>query len=204
MRTAAGHSSRNPGRFFHSGTKSSWTWKNRFSTNSNPALRLIWSTLFWLPTLTVFTQVGCTIRAVTGDSMQPTLNPDLSRPRDVALFNRWSIVMKRRYERGDVVAFRSPQEHGKLLVKRLVALPGDKVKTLPPYADVEVVVPEGHGWLEGDASFNSEDSNHFGPVPLALIDSKLTYVVWPPKRLGAITSHTTGTQSERVVALPRS
>lgn len=80
---------------------------------------------------------------------------------------------------------RSPQEHGKLLVKRLVALPGDKVrglplfpvrvtlhvpsnddqvKTLPPYPDEEVVVPEGHGWLEGDAPFNSEDSNHFGPV----------------------------------------
>ncbi|KAH9049588.1 peptidase S24/S26A/S26B/S26C [Lactarius hengduanensis] len=201
---AAGHSFRNAGRFSHSGPKSSWTWKNRFSANNNPALRWVWSTLFWLPTFTVFTQVGCTIRAVTGDSMQPTLNPEPSRPRDVALFNRWSVVMNRRYERGDVVAFRSPQEHGKLLVKRLVALPGDKVKTLPPYPDVEVVVPEGHGWLEGDASFNSEDSNHFGPVPLALIDSKLTYVVWPPKRLGAITSHTTGTQSERVVALPHS
>jgi type IV secretory pathway protease TraF len=87
---------------------------------------------------------------------------------------------------------RSPQECGKLLVKRLVALPGDKVrrhtlpsveltsysngspssalsdndqvKTLPPYPDTEVVIPEGHGWLEGDAPFNSEDSNHFGPV----------------------------------------
>lgn len=74
------------------------------------------------------------------------------------------------------------------MVKRLVALPGDKVskdsvvlavirpllllvrpnqvKTLPPYSDVEVVVPEGHGWLEGDAPFNSEDSNHFGPVSI--------------------------------------
>ena len=91
---------------------------------------------------------------------------------------------------------RSPQEHGKLLVKRLVALPGDKVrgpepytffpvesssylhvlsdddqvKTLPPYPDEEVVIPEGHGWLEGDASFNSEDSNHFGPVRVAYSD----------------------------------
>jgi hypothetical protein len=34
------------------------------------------------------------------------MNPDLSRPRDVALFSRWSIVIERRYERGDVVAFR--------------------------------------------------------------------------------------------------
>ena len=40
----------------------------------------------------------------------------------------------------------------------------DQVKTLPPYPDAEIVIPEGHGWLEGDAPFNSEDSNHFGPV----------------------------------------
>jgi len=170
-------------------------WKN---VSRQPLVRRVRSTLIWLPTLTVFTQVGYTIRAVTGNSMQPTLNPDLSRPRDVALFSSWSIVIKRRYERGDVVAFRSPQEHGKLLVKRLVALPGDKVKTLPPYPDEEVVIPEGHGWLEGDAPFNSEDSNHFGPVPLALIDSRLTCVLWPLDRVGVISSHATGTQAERV------
>ncbi|KAI0254901.1 peptidase S24/S26A/S26B/S26C [Lactifluus subvellereus] len=173
-------------------------WKN---ISKKPPLRQVQSVLFWLPTFIVFTQVGCTVRTVTGNSMQPTLNPDLSRPRDVALFNRWSIVIKRSYERGDVVAFRSPQEHGKLLVKRLIALPGDQVKTLPPYPDVEVIVPEGHGWLEGDAPFNSEDSNHFGPVPLALIDSKLTCVLWPPKRVGAIGSQMTGTQAERVTEL---
>ena len=40
----------------------------------------------------------------------------------------------------------------------------NQVKTLPPYPDTEVVIPEGHGWLEGDAPFDSEDSNHFGPV----------------------------------------
>ncbi|KAI0000070.1 peptidase S24/S26A/S26B/S26C [Russula vinacea] len=176
-------------------------WKN--VTSKQPFVRRVQSALFWLPTMTVFTQVGCTIRAVTGNSMQPTLNPDLSRPRDVALFNRWSVVIKRRYERGDIVAFRSPQEYGKLLVKRLIALPGDKVKTLPPYPDTEIVIPAGHGWLEGDAPFNSEDSNHFGPVPLALIDSKLSCVLWPLDRVRAIDSYTTGTQAERVVQLSR-
>jgi hypothetical protein len=30
--------------------------------------------------------------------------------------------------------FRSPQEHGKLLVKRLVALPGDKVRKKPLFS----------------------------------------------------------------------
>jgi len=174
-------------------------WKD--VTSRRPLVRRVQWVLFWLPTFTVFTQVGCTVRAVTGNSMQPTLNPDLSRSRDVALFDHWSIVMRRKYERGDVVAFRSPQEYGKLLVKRLIALPGDKVKTLPPYPDTEIVIPEGHGWLEGDDPFNSEDSNHFGPVPLALIDSKLAYVLWPLGRVGAIGSYATGTQAERVVEL---
>ncbi|KAF8505955.1 peptidase S24/S26A/S26B/S26C [Russula emetica] len=171
-------------------------WKN--VSSNRPIVRRVRSVLIWLPTIVVFTQVGCTMRAVTGNSMQPTLNPDLSRPRDIVIFNRWSIVIRRRYERGNIVAFRSPQEYGKLLVKRLVALPGDKVKTLPPYPDTEVVIPDGHGWLEGDAPFNSEDSNHFGPVPLALIDSKLACVVWPLNRVSGIDSHTTGTQAERV------
>ncbi|KAI9513200.1 peptidase S24/S26A/S26B/S26C [Russula earlei] len=158
-------------------------WKAASST-TRPFVRRVQSALYWLPTLIVFTQVGCTVRTVTGNSMQPTLNPDLSRPRDVAIFNRWSVVIERRYERGDIVAFRSPREHGKLLVKRLIALPGDKVKTLPPHPETEVTIPAGHGWLEGDAPFNSEDSNHFGPVPLALIDSKLTWVFWPVDRAG--------------------
>ena len=97
--------------------------------------------------------------------------------------------------------YRSPQEYGKLLVKRLIALPGDKVdlisyllskfikhlltrascdthqvKTLPPYPNTEVVIPDGHGWLEGDAPFNSEDSNHFGPV-------SIIYFLWIPLHL---------------------
>jgi len=73
------------------------------------------------------------------------------------------------------------------------------VKTLPPYPDTEVIIPEGHGWLEGDAPFNSEDSNHFGPVPLALIDSKLTCVLWPLDRAGTINPYSSGFQAERVV-----
>jgi hypothetical protein len=42
-------------------------WKN---VSKQPLVRRVQSTLLWLPTLAVFTQVGYTLRAVTGNSMQ--------------------------------------------------------------------------------------------------------------------------------------
>jgi hypothetical protein len=43
-------------------------WKN--VSSKRPLVRRVRSVLFWLPTIVVFTQVGCTMRAVTGNSMQ--------------------------------------------------------------------------------------------------------------------------------------
>lgn len=37
-----------------------------------------------------------------------------------------------------------------VLVKRVVALPGEVIQTLPPYPLEEVKVPEGHIWVEGN------------------------------------------------------
>jgi hypothetical protein len=42
-------------------------WK---TLSRQPLVRRVQSTLIWLPTLTVFAQVGYTIRTVTGNSMQ--------------------------------------------------------------------------------------------------------------------------------------
>jgi inner membrane protease subunit 2 len=36
-----------------------------------------------------------------------------------------------------------------MLVKRILAMEGDIVKTLPPYPDREVHIPQGHVWVEG-------------------------------------------------------
>ncbi|KIP12671.1 hypothetical protein PHLGIDRAFT_113275 [Phlebiopsis gigantea 11061_1 CR5-6] len=147
--------------------------------------------MVWLPTGVAFTQYFYSLRLVSGRSMQPTLNPDDSVWRDIVVFDHFSINWLQQYERGDIVALRSPHE-GKLIVKRIVALPGDTVKTLPPYPDAEVYLPEGHAWVEGDEPFKSEDSNYFGPVPLGLIDSKLSAIVWPPARFGPILEPGTG------------
>ncbi|KAG1753917.1 peptidase S24/S26A/S26B/S26C [Suillus paluster] len=104
--------------------------------------------------------------------------------------------------KGDIVALRDPLDSRKMIVKRVVAVAGDVIKTLPPYPDAEVFVPEGHIWVEGDEPFRTLDSNKFGPVsrhapifihanasiqvPLALLDSKLTYIIWPLDRVGPL------------------
>ncbi|GFP84379.1 mitochondrial inner membrane protease subunit 1 [Phtheirospermum japonicum] len=49
-----------------------------------------------------------------------------------------------------------------------------------------VVVSMGHVWIEGDNLENSRDSRQFGPVPYALIHSRIFRVVWPPKDFGSI------------------
>ncbi|KZT66011.1 LexA/Signal peptidase [Daedalea quercina L-15889] len=166
------------------------TWSNlrqswrTFWTSHRTLSRALYP-LVWLPTGIVFTQFFYTVKSVNGRSMQPTLNPDTSPWRDLVVFDRFSIRTLRKYERGDVVALSSPLD-SKLLVKRIVALGGDAVKTLPPYPDAEVHIPPGHVWVEGDEPFHSEDSNTFGPVPLALIDSKLVWIVWPKQRFGPL------------------
>jgi len=145
--------------------------------------RLAWTvaTLSWLPIGIMFTSHVGTVMFVTGRSMQPTLNPDDSKWRDIVIFDRFSIRIQE-YNRGDIVALKSPSDH-KLIVKRIIALGGDVVKTLPPYPDSEVRIPEGHAWVEGDEPFHSEDSNTFGPIPLGLVDSKATTIIWPPDHI---------------------
>ncbi|KIK65383.1 hypothetical protein GYMLUDRAFT_219363 [Collybiopsis luxurians FD-317 M1] len=144
----------------------------------------IWRYVYWLPTSFVVSYYFFNLKIVSGRSMQPTLNPDSSLWRDVGLFDRYAIHTKLNFRRGDIVALRSPEDPNRVLVKRIIALPGDRVKTLPPYPDPEIVVPRGQAWIEGDEPFHSDDSNRFGPVPLALIDSRLVTVIWPPSRFG--------------------
>ncbi|KZT43033.1 LexA/Signal peptidase, partial [Sistotremastrum suecicum HHB10207 ss-3] len=133
----------------------------------------------------VFVDHFYSIRVVSGSSMQPTLNPIDSRWRDFVLFDKLSIGGYGVYRRGDIVSFKSPNNAGPLLVKRIVALEGDVIQTMPPYPDKEVTIPTGHVWVEGD-DWRSRDSNHFGPIPLALIDAKLSWILWPLSRLGPI------------------
>ncbi|XP_065412805.1 mitochondrial inner membrane protease subunit 2 isoform X4 [Chrysemys picta bellii] len=116
-------------------------------------------------TVTFLDRVACVAR-VEGASMQPSLNPGERQVSDVVLLNHWSI---RNYEvqRGDIVSLVSPKNPEQKIIKRVIALEGDIVKTIG-YKNKYVKVPHGHIWVEGDHHGHSFDSNAFGPNSLRL------------------------------------
>ena len=54
-------------------------------------------------------------------------------------------------------------------------------------------------WLQGDNTRNSNDSRHYGPVPLAMLRGRVCYRVWPPREVGPVRA-----QPERCVVLASS
>lgn len=119
------------------------------------------------------------VARVEGASMQPALNPECARP-DYVFLSRWAA---RSYElsRGDVISLVSPRDPHQKIIKRVVALPGETVRTLG-WRRAVVRVPEGHCWVEGDHTGHTLDSNSFGPVSLGLVTAKALCIVWPPNR----------------------
>lgn len=120
------------------------------------------------------------IAKVEGVSMQPALNPESNGKSDFVFLSRWSS-RSYRYNRGDMVSLISPKDPGQKIIKRIIALEGDFIRTLG-YKSRYVRIPEGHCWVEGDHTGHSLDSNFFGPVAVGLITAKASQIVWPPER----------------------
>ncbi|XP_072026088.1 mitochondrial inner membrane protease subunit 2-like [Amphiura filiformis] len=133
--------------------------------------------------LTLFDNVGY-LATVDGKSMQPVFNPSSSPSRDVVFLSRMG-VRDGNIKRGDIVSLASPRQANETLIKRVIALEGDRIKTLT-YKNRYLVVPEGHCWIEGDHNSVSLDSNVFGPVSLGLVHAKASHIVWPLRRVQRI------------------
>jgi signal peptidase I len=109
-------------------------------------------------------------------------------------------------ERGQVIVFESPQQPDQLLVKRVVAVPGDLVDsrlgrvrigghTLPePYVLRQAasgaigaqIVPADCYFVLGDNRDDSVDSRSWGIVPRALVVGRARMVLWSSSPLGRI------------------
>jgi signal peptidase I len=89
---------------------------------------------------------------------------------------------------GDVVVVQHPDRVG-TVCKRVLGLPGDivtkptlrtkKQHILDRSLRDNLIVPDGHLWIEGDNSWNSSDSRSYGTVPAALIVGRVLLRVWP-------------------------
>ncbi|KAM3373591.1 hypothetical protein ACQJBY_020188 [Aegilops geniculata] len=120
------------------------------------------------------------VAAVHGGSMRPTFD-GTTDGREYAVVKRSPLYD---YSRGEVVVFVSPADHRSRTIKRLIGLPGDWV-SVPDKEEIRKI-PEGHCWVEGDNGTASWDSRSYGPVPLGLVQVRVTHVVWPPSKMGRV------------------
>ncbi|KAK9069326.1 hypothetical protein SSX86_013442 [Deinandra increscens subsp. villosa] len=137
----------------------------------------------------VFGLVGITVTdryagvcPIRGSSMSPTFNPSSSSSSsftDDYVFLEKFCLDKYKFSHGDVVIFSDPTNYKGRCVKRIVAMEGDYVSNV----NGATKVPEGHCWVEGDNSGFSSDSRTYGPIPLGLIEGRVTHVIWPPERI---------------------
>jgi signal peptidase I len=138
---------------------------------------------------------------VEGTSMLPRLED-----RDRLFINKF-VYHVESIERGDVVVFHYPRDPEKSYIKRVIALPGDRLwiaqgqvwvngKPLredyvpSEYRDTrsmaEMVVPEGTYFMMGDHRSISSDSREFGPVARSFIYGKAVFVYWPARDVGVV------------------
>ncbi|CAA7051054.1 unnamed protein product [Microthlaspi erraticum] len=124
----------------------------------------------------------CSVSPVRGDSMSPTFNPQRNSFLDDYVLVDKFCLSNYKFARGDVVVFSSPTHLRERHMKRIVGMPGEWISSSQ---DV-IRIPEGHCWVEGDNKASSLDSRTFGPIPLGLIQGRVTRVVWPPQRISKI------------------
>lgn len=80
---------------------------------------------------------------------------------------------------------RSPSDPKMFICKRIIGMPGDKVKV---NLFNNEIVPRGYIWLEGDNKHNSTDSRTYGPVPQGLVRGRVLCRIWPPTAAQMLTS----------------
>ena len=138
---------------------------------------------------------------VEGTSMLPRLED-----RDRLFINKFVYHISA-IERGDVVVFHYPRDPEKSYIKRVIALPGDRLEIdhgvvwlngvrqsenyVPDeYRDrrsmAEIIVPDGRYFMMGDHRSISSDSREFGAVERGLIYGKAVFVYWPARDAGVV------------------
>lgn len=146
-----------------------------------------------LSSLLLFNLVASPVR-VEGVSMIPSLAPH-QRLIISPLLARWDL------RHADLVVLTHPHCPATNLIKRVAALPGDRLcisnqgifvnnqristwtaGSCTPFMDM--TIPRRHVFVLGDNLNISSDSRTFGPVPVTRILGKVVLSYWPFSRIG--------------------
>jgi signal peptidase I len=144
---------------------------------------------------------------VIGFSMVPTLNDN-----DYVLATKVDLRFTTP-SRGDIVILKDPFDNSQDFVKRVIALPGERIKIthgsvyingrqlLEPYLPSDLktadypldgtdpngqLVPAGHYFVMGDNRNHSSDSRVFGAVALSQIESRAWIRLLPLDKFGPV------------------
>lgn len=143
---------------------------------------------------------------VKGASMEPNFHDG-----EYILTNKFQYHFETP-KRGDVIVFKSPQNPDIDYIKRVIGLPGDRVKLIDNHFyingtkleesyiapelftyngqylkdNMEVVIPQDYYFVAGDNRPRSSDSREWGPIERSSIIGKSQFRYWPFDRMGLI------------------
>lgn len=143
---------------------------------------------------------------VSGDSMYPTI-----KDREDIVAEKLSVKYGQ-IERGDIVIFEHPEEKGRLIIKRVIGMPGEKIAIRngkvyineealkEPYLGTEVstygheslkedivyTIPADNYVVLGDNRTKSTDSRNWGFLPRKELVGKPFAVFFPLKNIRII------------------
>ena len=147
---------------------------------------------------------------VLGSSMYATLHDN-----DLLVASKISYKLHPP-QRGDIIVFKPPDEASRDFIKRVIALPGEKLHItngvvyindhvlnepyLPekwtynnnwPANGADVVMQPDHYFVMGDNRNHSSDSRSFGAIDLASILGKAEIRIWPLDEIGFLSGRPT-------------
>src|SRR3954463_2002510 len=178
-----------------------------------PRRASIWSAISWFRDLVFSILIAVVLIVfiyqpvkVEGTSMMPTLTD-----QERIFINKFTYRFGfGSVSRGDTVVFWYPQDTSKSYIKRVIGVPGDRVRVqgglvyvngmalqesyVPPenrdsnsWRDgEEQIIPEGKYFVLGDHRNQSSDSRMWGYVPRDNIYGKAVFVYWPLQKMGRV------------------
>ncbi|HMD70153.1 MAG TPA: signal peptidase I [Bryobacteraceae bacterium] len=180
---------------------------------------LVWSTLSWVRDLAFSSLIAIVLIVflyqpvrVEGPSMEPALTD-----QERIFINKFTYKLGLGgIEHSDMVVFMYPREPRKSYIKRVIGLPGDRIRIVsgqvfvngrpleenyvarenrdtvswPPTASGQGPddreVPAGQYFVLGDHRSSSSDSRSWGWVPRENIFGKAVFIYWPPDKIGRL------------------